>query len=58
MVKRDWMYESDDDEGEDLGSNAGDDDYDEVLGGGEDGQKKEEETGEETKSGAVGEQED
>ena len=37
MVKRDWMYESDDDEGEDLGSNAGDDDYDEVLEEGEEG---------------------
>ena len=32
MVKRDWAYESDDDEGEDLGANADDDDYEEELG--------------------------
>ena len=40
MVKRDWAYESDDDEGEDLGANVDDEDYEEEMDGGEDGSKK------------------
>ena len=43
MVKRDWAYESDDDEGEDLGTNADEDDYEEELEVGDEGSKKEDE---------------
>ena len=40
MVKRDWAYESDDDEGEDLGTNVDEDDYEEELEGTEEGASK------------------
>ena len=40
MVKRDWIYESDDDFGEDLGQDVVDEDYEEELSGDEDGDAK------------------
>ena len=43
LIKRDWLYESDDDEGEDLGSDVIDEDYEDELEEGEQRQKTEEE---------------
>ena len=43
LIKRDWQYESDDDEGEDLGSDVIDEDYEDELEEGEQRQLTEEE---------------
>ena len=37
MTKRDWLYESDDDMGEDLGQDVVNEDYEEELDDGADG---------------------
>ena len=39
LIKRDWIYESDDDFGEDLGQDVEEEDYDEDMDD-EDGEKK------------------
>ena len=43
LIKRDWEYASDDDEGEDLGSDVIDEDYEDELEEGEERKKTEEE---------------
>ena len=43
LIKRDWQFESDDDEGEDLGSDVIDEDYEDELEEGEQRQLTEEE---------------
>ena len=39
-LRRDWMYDSSDDEGEDLGQDVVDEDYEDELSDGEEGEKK------------------